>query len=546
MDSIQRIAIEKINAHPDNPRLVFRQDVVDGIAAQIEGKGFFDPAHALLVRPLDGRYQVLQGHHRWLAGKQAGLETLPCWVREMDDDEAYMQLVLGNVQGELRPIEIGVHALQAVELGEGGQLKGGEGKKEGISEYARKIGKTQGYITQIRQAAEVLEFIKPISRLIGFLDKAQHLAAIHKADKELWPALARWVVERKNKKGERVGASVNQTQEMVKQVCKFDIPKLWQHVFLPLVEVGARFIEEGNPPPEQVSSLVNVANVIKDRILASVNRFGTENFPLAVRDFYQWLSDGKGTYAWDKQELDAYYQKVVASVQEAAKPSEPDAKEGEWYRLGKHILYCGDTSKPEFWQNLPQVAFAFADPPYRADVADWDNDKYQWGHDWLTDKAKVVAVTPGIISIPYFYRGETQMPYRWSVAAWLDNGMTRGALGFGNWIYVGVFAKEQKDLPKKKQDFIKCSIEISETEKTDHKGRKPSEFMQKLLELFTNVNDIVIDPFLGSGTTLFEANKLSRVCIGGENDPDFCNEIIKRWQKETGLGAEKIDDIYSI
>lgn len=56
----------------------------------------------------------------------AGLDAVPCWVRHMDDDEAYMQLALGNVQGELSPLEIGMHALRAVPLAEGGRgLKGG-------------------------------------------------------------------------------------------------------------------------------------------------------------------------------------------------------------------------------------------------------------------------------------------------------------------------------------------------------------------------------------------------------------------------------------
>lgn len=97
-----------------------------------------------------------------------------------------MQLVLANAQSELAPLEIGVHALEAVELG-----IGGKGKKGGLSSYAEAIGKTQGYITQVRQAAEVFKAIKPITQVIGFLDKAKHLAAIHGADKKLWPLLVR-------------------------------------------------------------------------------------------------------------------------------------------------------------------------------------------------------------------------------------------------------------------------------------------------------------------------------------------------------------------
>jgi hypothetical protein len=51
------IPLEKLNPHPDNPRLVTRQDVVDGIVAQIEREGGFDPAHVLIVRPFDGAFR---------------------------------------------------------------------------------------------------------------------------------------------------------------------------------------------------------------------------------------------------------------------------------------------------------------------------------------------------------------------------------------------------------------------------------------------------------------------------------------------------------
>jgi ParB family chromosome partitioning protein len=196
-------------------------------------------------------------------------------------------------------------------------------------------------------------------------------------------------------------------------------------------------------------------------------------------------------------------------------------KSGEWYALGEHRLYCGDTGKTDFWEHLPHSVFAFADPPYNAGVDEWDED-FEWRHDWLSEKADVVAVTPGIESVKRFYADDTQMPYVWSMASWITNGMTRGALGFGNWIYIGIFANGEVSLHKK------------------HRGRKPSELMDRLIELFTQYGDVAIDPFLGSGTTLFSAERLGRICYGGEISPDFCNDIISRWQDMTGVAAERI------
>lgn len=209
---------------------------------------------------------------------------------------------------------------------------------------------------------------------------------------------------------------------------------------------------------------------------------------------------------------------------------------GEWWQLGRHVLFCGDTSTEEFVSRIPKVPFAFADPPYNAGVAGWD-EGFEWRHDWLIKKAQVVAVTPGISSIFDFAR-ITKMPYKWSVACWIDNGMTRGALGFGNWIYAAIFS--DSSLHRNAQDFVRVSIKANESDNTVHKGRKPSEFIAWLIGLFTKQGDSVIDPFLGSGTTLLVAESMGRICYGGEINPEFCAEIIARWESMTGLRAEVI------
>lgn len=211
-------------------------------------------------------------------------------------------------------------------------------------------------------------------------------------------------------------------------------------------------------------------------------------------------------------------------------------KPGEWWRLGAHILYCGDTSKDEFISALPCAAFAFADPPYNVGVAEWDVN-FKWQHDWLIDKAKVVVVTPGINSLFNFAR-DTTMPYVWSIACWETNGMTRGAMGFGNWIYAAVFSRGS--VHRNSQDFVRVTINNAETYETQHRGRKPAGLLIWLIETFSKPGDIVIDPFLGSGTTLLAAEKTGRRCYGGEINPDYCAEIITRWQKLTGRRAEVV------
>jgi predicted outer membrane protein len=97
----------------------------------------------------------------------------------LDDEAAYMALATSNNQGELSPLEIGIHALHYIEPEEGGR-----GKKGGVRDYARQVGKDERYLRQLRDAAQVAETAELTPQ---FSDKAQHLAAAHKLPQSLWP-----------------------------------------------------------------------------------------------------------------------------------------------------------------------------------------------------------------------------------------------------------------------------------------------------------------------------------------------------------------------
>lgn len=201
---------------------------------------------------------------------------------------------------------------------------------------------------------------------------------------------------------------------------------------------------------------------------------------------------------------------------------------GDVWQLGEHLLYCGDTSSDAFRKLLAEkAALAFADPPYGANVVGYDDSKFYWQHDYLIDSADIVVVTPGIVSIFELARC-TAMPYRWSLAAWITNGMTRGAVGFGNWMYAAVFSNGS--VFRQTQDFSKVTISNAESADTDHPTRKPTEYVQWIIETFSKPKQLVIDPFLGSGQTLMVCEASGRRCIGGELNPKFCSEIVARWE----------------
>lgn len=178
------VPLSKLRPHAQNPRLVLRQDVIDRIADQIRLHGLH-PSHALVVRGVDGGYEIIGGHHRTLAAEKAGLVDVPAWVREMSDAEAVMALVLDNTQGELSPLEIGFHALNVVQPAQG---KAGEG----LAAYADAIGRSKQQVTDLRHAAEVANLSGQPNK---FLSKASHLSEIYRAPQSDWKRLCDGVLE---------------------------------------------------------------------------------------------------------------------------------------------------------------------------------------------------------------------------------------------------------------------------------------------------------------------------------------------------------------
>jgi DNA modification methylase len=68
----------------------------------------------------------------------------------------------------------------------------------------------------------------------------------------------------------------------------------------------------------------------------------------------------------------------------------------------------------------------------------------------------------------------------------------------------------------------------------DHPTVKPTAMLEDALLDLTNRGDIVVDPFLGSGSTLIAAEKTGRVCRGVEFDPLYVGVIVRRYEAATG------------
>ena len=95
---IVHVPLSKLHDFPNHPFKVRDDDAMQEAAASIRQYGVLVPA---IVRPReDGEYEIVAGHRRKHGSELAGLQNLPCIVREMDDDTATILMVDSNIQRE--------------------------------------------------------------------------------------------------------------------------------------------------------------------------------------------------------------------------------------------------------------------------------------------------------------------------------------------------------------------------------------------------------------------------------------------------------------
>ena len=110
--SIQEIPVGELDPNPDQPRQSFDQESIGQLADSIRDQGVLQP---LLVVPASGgRYRIIAGERRYRASRMAGLETVPCIVKDIDVIRQMEIALIENLQREdLNPMEAarGIQAL---------------------------------------------------------------------------------------------------------------------------------------------------------------------------------------------------------------------------------------------------------------------------------------------------------------------------------------------------------------------------------------------------------------------------------------------------
>lgn len=105
MSEMAEVAIADIEPNPLQPRTEFDEDALTELSQSIAQLGVIQPI--TLKRRGDGKYTIISGERRWRASQRAGLETLPAYIREVDDENLHAMALVENIQRQdLNAIEI--------------------------------------------------------------------------------------------------------------------------------------------------------------------------------------------------------------------------------------------------------------------------------------------------------------------------------------------------------------------------------------------------------------------------------------------------------
>lgn len=245
-------------------------------------------------------------------------------------------------------------------------------------------------------------------------------------------------------------------------------------------------------------------------------------------------------------------------------------KRGEIWQLGEHRLMCGDSTSKDDVENLmagEKADMVFTDPPYNVgysglgqndlgtiendDMSDEDFDLFldqvfSRYSEALKSLGLIYVCHPDSASGPkiafeqafarYFHKSSTIIWMKQSAGmGWQDYRCQHEPILYG-WLKGDGKHYFIDDRSKTTIWDIGRDAQASYV----HPTQKPVALPQEALTNSSKTNELVLDLFLGSGSTLIACEKTNRKCYGMEIDPHYCGIIIERWQQFSGLKALKI------
>ena len=245
---------------------------------------------------------------------------------------------------------------------------------------------------------------------------------------------------------------------------------------------------------------------------------------------------------------------------------EPKVKHGDLWKLGEHLLICGDATEVSAYERLlgdDQVDLVWTDPPYGVSYVGQggmtiENDNLDIGalEEFLRQgfNAMFTYTKPGAcwyvaapsgnlfqaFSIPL-----SELEVWRHTLVWVKDALVMGRADY-HYRHESIFygwtpGAAHQEPPDRKQDSV-WEVPRPRSNK-EHPTMKPIELITRAINNSSRANDLVLDPFAGSGSTLIAADQTRRRARVMEIDPKYCDVIIARWERITGGKAELLPGI---
>ena len=238
----------------------------------------------------------------------------------------------------------------------------------------------------------------------------------------------------------------------------------------------------------------------------------------------------------------------------------PITKLGDIWQLGNHRLLCGDSTDVKTidkLMNQSKADLVFTDPPYGMDL-DTDYTKMGSGgkkYDAVISDNKLFDAE---FILTYFdYCKEI---FLWGADYYVET-LNRKYPNLGSWIIWDKYSDEQRtglldgrfgsafetcwSKTPHKRELARVLVTTNYTARGDetrvHPTQKPVALAKWFLDRWGKDSKIIVDLFLGSGSTLMACQQLNKSCYGIELDPKYCDVIIDRWERLTGLTATRLE-----
>ncbi len=235
-------------------------------------------------------------------------------------------------------------------------------------------------------------------------------------------------------------------------------------------------------------------------------------------------------------------------------PEEPVIKLGDIIRMGKHRLICGDATRTEDLEKLmsgQKARLIVIDPPYGISYQGKTEDALTIVNDNLDDEEfykflleafkRVYEVSDDGASIYIFHADAKGLIFRQAFidsgfkhsqcCIWVKNTFVMGRQPYQWQHEPALFGWKPTGAHYWNGDRKQSTVWNFDKPKVNdvHPTMKPVPLIEYIIKNSSKYGDIVVDTFLGSGTTLIAADNTDRICYGSELDPKYAQVIVERW-----------------